>query len=133
MDKKTQINLWYALLALLAVLMFQNWWSGVREVEVIPYSKFEELLKAGDIAEVKVLQDRVEGRLKKPTPEGKERFVSTRVDPKLAEHLNQFGVEYTVDTPEDKKAYWQAGETMGEGGGSAAVRAGSGPCPGRHI
>jgi cell division protease FtsH len=95
MDKKTQINLWYALLALLAVLMFQSWWSGVREVEVIPYSKFEELLKAGDIEEVYVRQDRVEGRLKKPTPEGKERFVSTRVDPKLAEHLNQFGVEYT--------------------------------------
>jgi hypothetical protein len=28
-------------------------------------------------------------------------------------YTQQFGVEYTVDTPEDKKAYWQAGETMG--------------------
>jgi cell division protease FtsH len=95
MDKKTQLNLWYVLLAVLAVLMFQSWWSGVREVEVIPYSRFEELLKAGDIEEVKVLQDRVEGRLKKPTSGGKERFVSIRVAPALAEHLNQFGVQYT--------------------------------------
>jgi hypothetical protein len=28
-------------------------------------------------------------------------------------YTRQFGVEYTVDTPQDEKAYWQAGETMG--------------------
>ena len=52
MDKKTQLNVWYVVVAIFAILMFQNWWSASRQVQVIPYSKFEELLKDGQIEEV---------------------------------------------------------------------------------
>ena len=94
MEKKTQFNVWYILIALFAILVFQNWWAASRQVEVIPYSQFEELLKAGEIEEVYVRQDRLEGKLRKPI-EGRERFATTRVEPQLAERLSQYDVKFT--------------------------------------
>ena len=71
MEKKTQINLWYALLALFLVFMFQSWWVSYRQVEPIPYSEFEALLEKGEIEEVAVHQNYLEGKLKKPLPDGR--------------------------------------------------------------
>jgi len=94
MDKKSQLNLWYVMLAVFAVLAFQSWYAS-RHVEVIPYSEFEAHLKAGEIKEVTVRQNYLEGRLKKPDPGGRRLFVTTRVDPKVAEQLGKYGVEYS--------------------------------------
>ena len=94
MDKKTQLNIWYIILAVFAVLMFQSWWVTSREVERIAYSRFEELLKAGQVEEVYILENRIEGKLKQPTPTGQKYFVTVRVDPKLAETLTQYHVQF---------------------------------------
>ena len=42
MDRKTQINIWYALIALLAVLLIQQWWIQRQQVQTIPYSQFDQ-------------------------------------------------------------------------------------------
>jgi cell division protease FtsH len=94
MDKKSQLNLWYVMLAVFAVLTFQSWYAN-RHVEVVPYSEFEAHLKAGDIADVVVRQNYMEGRLKKPDDKGRRLFVTTRVDPKVAEQLSKYDVEYS--------------------------------------
>ncbi|HET8610074.1 MAG TPA: ATP-dependent zinc metalloprotease FtsH [Burkholderiales bacterium] len=95
MNKHIQYNIWYLVIALLAILWFHNVWQGTRNVETIPYSEFQNELKAGQIAEVHIHQNYVEGKLKKPTKNGNTRFVTTRVDPELAKTLEQYNVKFT--------------------------------------
>jgi len=95
MDKTAQINLWYVIFAVFAIIWIQQWWTTTREVEVIPYSQFERLLKEQKIEEIFVRDRYLEGRLKEPLADGRQRFVTTRVDPKLADQLGQFNVKYT--------------------------------------
>ena len=95
MEKKTQFNVWYAIIAMVVILMIQNWWAASRQVELIPYSQFEELLKAGQIEEIYVRQNHLEGKLRKSSPEGHEFFRTTRVDPQLVERFREFDVKFT--------------------------------------
>ncbi|MGA8056223.1 MAG: ATP-dependent metallopeptidase FtsH/Yme1/Tma family protein, partial [Burkholderiales bacterium] len=66
MQKQTQLNVWYAVLAILGILWAQSLWVQYRTVEPITYSEFQEFLKQGKIAEVNILPDYVEGTFKEP-------------------------------------------------------------------
>lgn len=93
MEKPTQWNLSYWILALLLFLLLQTWWQ-TRSVESVPYSEFEQALREGRIAEVVIGDKTITGRLKQP--DGVKRsLVATRVEPDLAEHLAQFNVPYS--------------------------------------
>ncbi len=94
MEKKTQLNIWYIIFALLAVLMLQSLWAGEQTVDRIPYSEFRQYLQDGQFAEVTVTETTVRGRLKQPL-DGRQVLVAVRVEPALAEDLDRFGVEYT--------------------------------------
>jgi cell division protease FtsH len=87
MDRKAQINGWYLVAAMLAVLAIQHWWIESREVETIPYSQFEEMIDAGKIENVHVGDKYVSGTLKEAAPDGRKRFVTVRVEPMLAKRL----------------------------------------------
>jgi cell division protease FtsH len=89
----TQLNIGYFLAALLAILVFQAWWS-YREIEQIPYSVFQELLDEGRIAEVEVSDNTINGRYVEPR-NGRSYFVTNRVDPELSQRLEEAGVEFT--------------------------------------
>ena len=54
MDRKQQINLGYALLAFLLLMMFQGWWAASRQIETIQYSEFQQLLDKGAVDEIRV-------------------------------------------------------------------------------
>ena len=94
MDKKTQLNIVYAVSAVFIILFFQHWLTG-RPVKVLLYSEFEQLLKDKQIEAVYVHLDSLEGKLKTPLPDGQELFVTTRVDPQLADRLSQSDVKFT--------------------------------------
>jgi ATP-dependent Zn protease len=94
-EKHTQFNIWYLVLALFGIMLFQQWWHTSREVEVIPYSQFEQLLQEQRIEEIQVRDRYLEGRLKQPLGDGRERFVTTRVEPGLSEHLRKYTVKFT--------------------------------------
>jgi cell division protease FtsH len=94
MDKRIQLNVIYAMGALLVIMFFQ-YWLAARPVKTLLYSEFEQLLKDKEIAEVYVRPDFLEGKLKKPLSDGKELFVTTRVDPQLADRLSQSDVKFT--------------------------------------
>ena len=98
MEKKTQINTWYLVLAVLAVLMLQDVWVQWREVEVIPYSDFQRLLADGKVERIVVTESRIRGTLEQPLPDGRTRFATTRVDPDLARDLAAYDVEVTGAT-----------------------------------
>jgi len=95
MDRKTQLNLWYALAALIAIALIQRWWIESQQVETIPYSQFESLVEAGKVKDVYVTDQFIRGTLKEPIPDGRSRFVTTRVEPALAEKLAARGVSVT--------------------------------------
>ena len=95
MDRKTQLNLWYALVAVLAVLTFQRWWAESQRVETIPYSQFVALVEQGQVKEAYVTDQFIRGTLKAPIPDGRTLFITTRVEPELAEKLAAHGVTVT--------------------------------------
>jgi cell division protease FtsH len=94
MDKKQQFNLWYVVLALAAVFFIQGWWQAYRTVEPLEYSEFLALLKKGEITEVQVSQNTIEGKFKTPQ-NGKSYFTTTRVDPAIADDLAQYNVKFS--------------------------------------
>ena len=94
MDKKQQVNVWYVLLAMLALLFFQSWWIERSKVETLPYSQFEKLLQEGGIEEMSVGTNVIEGKLKQPIA-GRSEFRTVIVDPRLAEQFGKYDVKYT--------------------------------------
>ncbi|MHA1600038.1 MAG: ATP-dependent metallopeptidase FtsH/Yme1/Tma family protein, partial [Alphaproteobacteria bacterium] len=95
MEPKTHFNFWYFVIALLAIMMLQQWWGESQQVETIPYSEFHALLLDDKIAEVSVADDYIRGRLRAPTADGRTQIFSVRVDPDLALDLEKYGVTYT--------------------------------------
>jgi cell division protease FtsH len=94
-NKKTRINLWYAIAAALALFLIQNWWIERQRVETIPYSQFTSLVDAGKVNEVRVGAKQLTGTLREPLPDGSRRFATTRVDAALADWLARRGVIVT--------------------------------------
>ncbi len=92
MDRKIQINGWYLVAAVFAVLAIQQWWIQSQQVETIPYSQFEQLVDAGKIQSVRVTDKYITGTLKEVPPGGRKQFVTVRVEPALAERLAQRGI-----------------------------------------
>jgi cell division protease FtsH len=95
MERQTQINLWYLVIAAFAVMWLANLWKEARTVEPITYSEFVGYLKDGKIAEVVIRENVVEGTFKEPLPDKRSRFVAVRVDENLARDLQQYDVKFT--------------------------------------
>jgi cell division protease FtsH len=95
MEKKTQFSLWYFVFALLAIFTLHDLWVQVRTVEPLPYSEFQRLLKAGEVTEISIADNTIQGSLKQPLQDGRQKFVTTRVDPSLAKDLAQYDVKFT--------------------------------------
>lgn len=95
MNKKNQINFWYVIFAILGVLLIQNLYTQYNKIKPIPYSQFQTLLDRGEIAEISIAQDRIYGTLSTTGADGLKDFVTTRVEPELAEKLDKHQVTYT--------------------------------------
>jgi cell division protease FtsH len=95
MERQTQINLWYFILAVLAAMWLHGLWVEMRTVEPITYSEFVNYLKEGKIEEVVVRENTVEGKFKEPLADKRTRFVAVRVDEQLSKDLEQYNIKYT--------------------------------------
>ena len=87
-----QYNFGYLVVAILLVLLIQSWLGGQR-IAQIPYSEFQSLLEKREIAEVVVRDETIRGRFTAPR-DGKEYFVTERVDPDFAARLESYGVRF---------------------------------------
>jgi cell division protease FtsH len=94
-ERKTQITIWYVIVALLGVIWLRDLWVASRQVEALPYSEFQSLLKADKIQELAVRDNTIQGTLKEPLPGGQRKFVTVRVDEDLAHELSQYHVKFT--------------------------------------
>ncbi len=98
MEKRTQINLWYVLAAIFAYLFIADLLQASRQTETLPYSEFRKLVAEGRIAEARVGPTTITGRFREPQ-EGRQFFVTQRVDEDLAEELLKGGVTFTGSVP----------------------------------
>jgi len=93
MQEKARFHVIYLVVAVIGVLLVQQFMHDASTVAVMPYSEFQQLLKAHKVSEVEIVGDTLRGTLKEPR-EGKQRFITTRVDPQLATDLDEAGVRY---------------------------------------
>ena len=94
MEKQTQVNVWYLIIAVMAMLWIQNLWVQMRTVQPITYSEFQAYLKEDKIEGISILPNHIEGTFKQPLPDGRTRFIAVRVDPDLAKDLAQYNVKF---------------------------------------
>ncbi len=100
MEKKHQFNLTYLFIAFGLLLLFQSLWAGYNQIENVPYSKFQELLKDKQIEKVVVSPSQIQGEFKAPR-EGKKYFTTTPVNPEIASELQKYNVQFTGSTGEN--------------------------------
>src|SRR5260370_18595688 len=94
-DKKFHIILWYVLASVLGMLLIQDLYLESTKVMPIPYSRLQTLLNENKVAKVAIAQDYISGSLKEAQPDGVKDFVTTRVDPELAQSLDKHDVVYS--------------------------------------
>ncbi len=95
MDKKTHINFWYVVIAIFAILFFQQWWHEREIVEDVPYNEFLTLLEDDQLLEIQVSDTEIRGKLRATEFDGAQ-FISTiRIDADIAQLLADRDVEYT--------------------------------------
>ncbi len=95
MDKKVHINFWFIIVAMLALLLIQKLYSQYTQIEPIPYSRFQYFLEQGLVSEIAITENQIFGTLKEKHADGFKDFVTTRVEPELAEMLDKYNVVYT--------------------------------------
>jgi cell division protease FtsH len=93
-DRTTHINFWYAVFAVLLIVLLQSWWAESRRVESIPYSEFQVLLEEGGLESIGISATSIRGKLKYPTPEGREYIETVRIEPDFARDLLTYDVEF---------------------------------------
>jgi cell division protease FtsH len=96
MEKRHKFSIGYVVLAMWGVLILQSYIASMLATEVIPYSRFLDLLKSGKIVEVAVTANQIQGKMKvegSKTGETKA-FKTLRVDPELSTLLNQYKVVF---------------------------------------
>ncbi|TXL61780.1 ATP-dependent zinc metalloprotease FtsH [Zeimonas arvi] len=87
-------NVWHIAAVLLLTMVAHDIWQSFRAVEPMPYSEFMQQLEAGNVADMQVSADRIQGSLKRPLQDGRTRFVTVRVDPQLAGALAEHGASF---------------------------------------
>jgi cell division protease FtsH len=94
MKKETQYHAWYWVAALLALMVIQAVFASYTQIAQIPYSEFQDDLKAGKIAEVRVSGNYIQGKLTEADKQGRTDFITTRVDPDMAQELTKYNVKF---------------------------------------
>lgn len=91
---KTRFHTWYWVAAFVGLMLFQYFFTVGQQRANIPYSQFQTYLAEGRIAEVAVSDRFIQGRFKEPQ-DGRPMFITTRVEPDLAQQFQQHGVVVT--------------------------------------
>ena len=96
MEKHHKFSIWYVLLGMWVVLLIHNYIVAMYAVQVIPYSRFLDLLKNNRVAEVAITANQIQGTLKDEglLEKGGKSFRTVRVDPETSTMLDQYNVTF---------------------------------------
>src|SRR5438876_10698376 len=92
--QETKYHTWYWIAAIVAMVAIQLIFASYTQIAQIPYSEYQDDLKAGKISEVRVSGNYIQGRFKAPDPQGRSEFITTRVDQPTAKELEQYDVKF---------------------------------------
>ncbi len=95
MERQTHFNFWYFVIAMMVIILLQQWLFGSGQVQTVPYSEFQSMVRDGKVSEVSVADEYIRGTLHKPLPDGRKQIFTLRVDPDLAADLEKHGVTVT--------------------------------------
>lgn len=95
MDKAQKLNLIYAFIAIIGIMILQDFMVQRQTVQPVPYSELERLLEQGKVAELTIREQYIVGQLREPDENGKKVIIANRVDPRLAEQLSRYNVPFT--------------------------------------
>ena len=96
MEKKTQFNLAYVILAILGVIILQDVIFSQFRPRVIPYSEFIQGVLDDRVIEIAIGQDTITGRMKgKEKDEEEFLFTTVRVDTELSKNLAEHDVKFS--------------------------------------
>ncbi len=94
-SRKHTVAMGIIFMAGIAIVLLQWLATTYNTIETVPFSQFEQLVAQGNVTEVIVGQDTIQGKLKDKLASGKSAFVTARVDPVLAEKLEAKGIVVT--------------------------------------
>ncbi len=95
MQKQHRFSLWYILIGIWIVLILQEVIFSMTAIKTLPYSRFLRLLEDGQITEVSVSENQIQGRMIDPDrPDQKVLFRTVKVDPEISDLLDKHGVEF---------------------------------------
>ena len=69
--------------------------ATANQIAVIPYSEYQQFLQQGKVESVGISDRTIQGTLKEPLSGGQKQFVTTRVDPDIAQQLEKYKVRFT--------------------------------------
>jgi cell division protease FtsH len=92
---KAHFSIWYFLIIFLLISVIQNYFLAPR-VENIPYSKFKQAVAEGQVNNLVIGPDKINGKLKGKGDQAEQNFVTIRVeDPNLIKELDERKVSYS--------------------------------------
>src|ERR1035441_4423138 len=92
--REHQVNFWYFVVAVIAIVLLQNVITEPMHVKTIPYSEFQQLVDQGKVADLVVGADQITGTYK--VPEGAvEHFATRRVPADLADALAKKNIAFS--------------------------------------
>ena len=94
-NRKQEWLVWYAVMAIVGILLFRGIYQDWHASEPIAYSTFLQQLEKGNVEEVAVVGDQIRGVLRSPSATGKRQFSTIRVDKDLADLLVRHKVKFT--------------------------------------
>jgi cell division protease FtsH len=92
--EKTRFNLSYLVVAIAGVLLIQQFWMSNRVIDSIAYSDFQNLVSTGQVKEIAITADEIQGELSNPKAGQKRYFKTVRVDVNLAQDLAKYNVKF---------------------------------------
>ena len=101
MPPRSRFHVRYWIIAIVALLLLQLFLSASRQIRVVPYSEFRQLLEQKQISEVAVSPKVLEGRLTQPKDGEPARVSTLRVDADAAQWLDKADVRYYAVQQDD--------------------------------
>ncbi len=94
MQKHHKFSIWYVLLGIWFVLIFQNYMVSMFAVKTIPYSEFLKLLKENKVIEVAIRANQIQGKIQEGQETKETMFKTVRVDSDTSKLLEQYNVTF---------------------------------------
>jgi cell division protease FtsH len=93
--REHQLNFWYVVIAVVAVVLIQGLLFQPTHTKAIPYSEFQQLADQGKVTDLVIGPGQITGTYKVPADKNVPHFVTDRVDPGLAQTLGKGNLTFS--------------------------------------